>query len=83
MFLAVFIVVTLVSIASPTIPPGPQIYDAIAPRVDYTIGGVQVWILVSAIFNGVIYGVIVWIIYSIAARATKKEKTQPTPAKTQ
>jgi hypothetical protein len=74
-FLGVFIVVTLISIALPTIPPGPQIYDALGvPSIDYTLGGVQIRTLVGAVFNGVIYGIIVWIIYSIAERAMKKEK---------
>jgi len=82
-FLAVFIVVTLISIASPTIPPGLQIYQALnVSYTDYSVGGIPASTLIIAVFNGMIYGVIAWIIYSIADRAMKKEKTQA-PTKTQ
>jgi len=82
-FLAVFIVVALISIAVPTIPPGLQIYEALnVPLTQYPVGGIPASTLIIAVFNGVIYGVIAWIIYSIAERAMKKEKTEA-PASTQ
>jgi hypothetical protein len=58
-FLAVFAVVTLISIASPNIPPGLQIYQALnVPLTDYPVGGIPASTLIIAIFNGVVYGVI-------------------------
>ena len=82
-FLGVFVVVTLISIAMPTIPPGLQIYEALnVPLTQYPVGGIPASTLIIAVFNGVIYGVIAWIIYSIAERAMKKEKTEA-PASTQ
>jgi hypothetical protein len=78
-FLAVFAVVTLISIASPNIPPGLQIYQALnVPLTDYPVGGIPASTLIIAIFNGVVYGVIAWILYSIADRAMKKDKTEAT-----
>lgn len=74
-FLGVFVIVTLISIAMPTIPPGLQIYEALnVPLAEYPVGGIPASTLIIAIFNGVIYGVIAWIIFSIADRAMKKEK---------
>ena len=75
-FLAVFIVVTLVCLEATNIPPGVQIYQALnVPSVDYPVLGIPATTLIIAVFNGVVYGVIVWLIYTVAARATKKEKT--------
>lgn len=76
-FLAVFIIVLLGTIAYTDLPPGKQIYNALnLPTPDYSVLGIQVTTLIEAVFNGVIYGIVVWIIYTIAARATKK-KPQP------
>lgn len=76
-FLAVFIIVLLATIAYTDLPPGKQIYNALnLPTPDYSVLGIQVTTLIEAVFNGVIYGIVVWIIYTIAARATKK-KPQP------
>lgn len=80
-FLAVFVVVFVITLSYPTLPPGLDIYHLMGqPDTDYQILGIAAPTFAAAILNGVIYGVIVWIIYSIAARATKKEKKE-TPAK--
>ena len=79
-FLAVFIIFLAATLAYTDLPPGKQIYDALnVPTTDYPILGIQATTLIEAVFNGVIYGVIAWIIYSIAARATRSKQ----PAKTQ
>jgi hypothetical protein len=71
-FLVVFILALLASLEYSNIPPGKQIYDALSvPTTDYLVMGIQATTLVIAIFNGVVYGVIVWIIYTIAAHARK------------
>jgi hypothetical protein len=82
-FLAVFIIFLAVTLAYTDLPPGKQIYDALnVPTTDYPVLGIQATTLIEAVFNGVIYGVIAWIIYSIAARATKKKEPaqKPKPA---
>ena len=73
-FLAVFIIVLLATIAYPDLPLGKQIYNALnLPTPDYLVLGVQVTTLIEAVFNGVIYGIVAWIIYTIADRATRKK----------
>ena len=76
-FLAVFAIMLVVTLGNPTIPFGRQIYYAIGGvNINYPIAGIPVSTLVPAVFNGVVYGVIVWIIYSIVASATGKNKNQ-------
>jgi hypothetical protein len=80
-FLAVFIIALLATIAYPDLPLGNQIYNALnLPKPDYSLLGIQVTTLIEAVFNGVIYGIIVWIIYTIVDRATRKK---PQPQKSQ
>lgn len=78
-FLAIFILVLLVTFAYPDVPPGRQVYNALnLPTPDYLVGGVvQVTTLVISVFNGVIYGVVVWLIYTLAARARKPKPGTP------
>jgi hypothetical protein len=79
-FLAVFIVFLAATLAYPDLPPGKQIYGALnVPTTDYPVLGIQATTLIEAVFNGVIYGIIAWIVYSIVARMQKpKQKTEPT-----
>jgi large-conductance mechanosensitive channel len=73
-FLIAFFAVLLISLAVEGIPPGKMIYDAIATETDYEVLGVEVPTLVSAVFNAVIYGVVIWLIYDlIIARKKPKE----------
>lgn len=75
-FLGVFLLFVVITLAYPTLPPGPQIYGMLnVPSIDYPVLGIPATTLVIAVFNGVVYGVIAWIIYSIADRATRKDKT--------
>ena len=74
-FLIVFFVLLAATIASPSIPPGRDLYGLLGvPETDYPVLGVSTTILVSAIFNGVIYGIIVWLIFTIFRRTTKKKQ---------
>lgn len=77
-FVAVFIVFLLATISYTGLPPGGQIYDAFNfPSTNYQVfGSISVRSLASAVFNGVIYGIIVWVIYTLAER-TMKAKPQP------
>ena len=72
-FLAVFAVLLVVTLGYPTLPFGQQIYNAIGGlNINYPIAGIPVSTLVPAVFNGVVYGVIVWIIYSVVASGKRK-----------
>jgi hypothetical protein len=82
-FLGAFILFLAITLVYADLPPGKQIYDALnVPSTDYQLLGIPIATLVKAIFNGVIYGVIVWLIYSIAVRLRKpKQKTQQSEKK--
>lgn len=76
-FLVVFAILLVVTLGSPSLPPGRLIYDAIgATEIDYPILGIPVTTLVPAVFNGVIYGFTVWLLYSVASGATRREKRE-------
>lgn len=76
-FLGVFVLVLAATLGAPSIPPGRDIYYAIgAVDVDYPILGISVATLVPAVFNGIIYGIVVWVAYSILSSATKKQKKE-------
>jgi hypothetical protein len=80
-FLAVFIILLAATLAYNDLPLGKQIYDALnVPTTDYPVLGIQATTLIKAVFNGVVYGIIAWLIYTIVQRATKS-KTQTQPAK--
>jgi predicted secreted protein len=76
-FLVAFVVLFLISLKAPTIPPGKQFYGLLGvPTTTYLVHGIAATTLISAVFNGVFYGVIVWLIYSIADWAVKHDKKE-------
>ncbi|MDI9644887.1 MAG: hypothetical protein QFX35_06695 [Candidatus Verstraetearchaeota archaeon] len=73
-FLAAFFVSLVLTIFNPSIPPGLSIYSALGfPETDYLIFGYPVPIFAASVFNGIIYGIVVWLFYSIVNAATKKK----------
>lgn len=63
-FIAAFIIFLAISYFYPDLPPGRQIYDLLG--VDETtepVLGIPATTLISMIFNGVFYGVIIWLIF--------------------
>jgi large-conductance mechanosensitive channel len=77
-FLVIFVIGVVVTIYYPTLPPGMQIYALLnVPSVTYPILGIAATTLIEAVFNGVVYGVIVWLIFTILRRASRpKQKMQ-------
>ena len=76
-FLAVFAIILVVSLGYAELPPGKQIYDAIGGiDIDYPILGISVSTLVPACFNGIVYGIIAWILYSVASGGIKAERVE-------
>jgi hypothetical protein len=80
-FLAVFAIVVIVTIAGVNIPPGEAIYNAaLSGTAEYTtqyaIVGTNAFTLIVAVFNGVIYGFIVWLAFTILNALTKKDKKE-------
>jgi len=83
-FLAVFFVLLLATLAVPDIPPGKQIYGALGvAETDYTVLGVSATLLIEALFNGVIYGVIAWLIFTFASMAMRKKPQPKQPSQPQ
>lgn len=64
-FLAAFLIFLVVTLGYQELPPGKLIYDALGlpETVDYDVLGLNATVLIIAIFNGVIYGVIIWFIF--------------------
>ena len=78
-FLAVFAVLLVVTLGYPSLPPGMQIYGMLGvPSSDYPVLGVPVTTLAAAVFNGVVYGVIVWLVFSVATGMGRKKEQKPT-----
>ncbi|MEM2971366.1 MAG: hypothetical protein QW270_02955 [Candidatus Bathyarchaeia archaeon] len=73
-FLTVFFAVLIASLAVQGIPPGKALYGLLRiPETDYPIFGIPTTVLVTAVFNGVIYGVIVWLIFTFGTAVTKRK----------
>ncbi|MCW4007490.1 MAG: hypothetical protein NWF09_02185 [Candidatus Bathyarchaeota archaeon] len=80
-FLAVFAIAVIITLGDTSIPPGKAIYDALLPGTEaaagYLVGGqVDAVTLIIAVFNGVIYGFIAWLIFTIINSVFKKDKKQ-------
>ena len=63
-FVIGFVLFLLISLAGVYLPPGHSILEAFVPEIFQT--DPMYGQLAEGIINGVIYGVIIWIIYSIA-----------------
>lgn len=76
-FLIVFIVFLAATLAYPDIPPGKALYGLLGvSETEYPVLGIGTTLLVEAVFNGVVYGVIIWLVFTIASRMAKpKPKT--------
>lgn len=63
-FLAAFLLFLVITLGYQDLPPGRTIYDALdIAESDYEVVGIPITNLAIAIFNGVIYGVIVFLVY--------------------
>ena len=80
-FLVVFAIAIVITLGNTSIPPGKAIYDAFLPNTEaasgYLVGGsVDAVTLIIAVFNGVIYGFIAWLVFTLATMGRKKDKQQ-------
>jgi hypothetical protein len=81
-FLVVFAIVVVLTLGNTSIPPGQAIYNAFLPGTEaasgYMIAGstIDAITAIIAVFNGVIYGFIAWLIFTIIMAVTKKDKKQ-------
>ena len=76
-FLGAFVIFLILTLGYPALPPGPQIYGLLnVPSTDYPVLGIPVTTLAIAIFNGVVYGIIAWLTYTVADMFTKKSEPE-------
>ena len=70
-FIIVFVIFLAATLAYTGLPPGNAISDSMSiyPTIEWN--GFIVKTLISAIFNGVIYGVIIWLIFTFGKKALK------------
>lgn len=65
-FLVVFFATLAASLAYPDMPPGRQLYGMLnVPTTDYQVLGIPATTFVIAVFNGAVYGIIAWLIFTI------------------
>jgi hypothetical protein len=80
-FLVVFAIVVVLTLGNTSIPPGKAIYDTVLPNTEaasgYLVGGtVDAVTAIISVFNGVIYGFIAWLIFTLLMAGKKKDKPQ-------
>jgi hypothetical protein len=80
-FLIVFALGVVITLGNTAIPPGKAIYDAFLPNTEaasgYLIGGkVDAVTAIISVFNGVIYGFIAWLVFTLLMMLFKKDKKQ-------
>lgn len=71
-FVIFFVLFLLVSLAGVYLPPGHAILEAVVPEIFQT--DPMYGQLAEGIINGVIYGVIIWFVFSIAMMIYDKMK---------
>lgn len=76
-FVIAFIIFLAATFAYTELPPGNMISDALGIPSEMW-NGVILRTLVSAIFNGVVYGIIIWLIFTFARRTMKPKIQQST-----
>ena len=78
-FLIVFAIALVITMDNTAIPPGKAIYDAALPNTEpasgYLVGGkIDAVTLIISVFNGVIYGFIAWLVFTLLMMVFKKDK---------
>ena len=78
-FLVVFAIVVVITLGNTAIPPGQNIYNRFLPNTEaasgYLVSGtIDAATAIIAVFNGVIYGFIAWLIFTLLTTGRKKDK---------
>ena len=72
-FLVFFVAMTALTLIYADLPLGRQIYEMLdVPETDYPVGSIPATVLIISLFNGIVYGIIAWLIYSIAMAAKRR-----------
>jgi hypothetical protein len=75
----VFAIILVVTLGYTSLPPGKMIYQAVLPNTEVAqsylvFGSIPAIDLIVSVFNGVIYGFIVWLLYTLLLG--RKKQTQ-------
>lgn len=74
-FVIGFLAFLAVTLGMPTLPPGNMIHELLnIPVTDYPVLGIPAWLLIAAIVNGVVYGFIIWLVFSLISMATGRRR---------
>lgn len=77
-FILAFLVMFFVTFALPEIPIGRMLYGLFAaPDTNYLVLEISVTTLIIAVFNGVFYGIIAWLIFTVVMRLSRPPKPGP------
>jgi hypothetical protein len=69
-FIIAFVIFLAATLAYPELPPGKQLYGLLGVQeTSEQVLGIPATTLVCAIFNGVVYGVIIWLIFTALQKA--------------
>ncbi len=64
-----FLLFLFVTLGYRELPPGRAIYGMLGvPEIDYPVLGVPATTLVIGVFNGVVWGFIVWLVFDILGK---------------
>jgi hypothetical protein len=75
-FLVIFFILVFVTLGNVELPPGRMIYNLLSfPETDYPVLGIGATTLAISVFNGVVYGFVAWLIYTLVAGGRKKNQT--------
>lgn len=71
-FIVAFLAAFTATVGYPNLPVGRQIYDALnLPQTDYPVGGIPATTFACAVINGVIYGIIAWLAFTVLQKTGK------------
>ena len=74
-FLVVFALGVLITLGNTSLPPGNTIYGMLnVPNLTYPVLGIPATTLIISVFNGVVYGFVAWLAFSIIWSITGKNK---------
>ncbi len=82
-FIVSFLAFFGITLGMPTLPPGHMIFGLLnIPAVDYPVLGIPAEVFITAIVNGVVYGFVIWLVFSLINAATGRNKRNQTVSQT-
>jgi predicted flap endonuclease-1-like 5' DNA nuclease len=76
-FVAVFLLLFVVTLAMPAIPPGDMIISLFGIPETEVVSGITITTILNSILNGLIWGLVVFVIYVVATPSQKRGELEP------